>query len=129
MGKAMGKKKNIAPRGSSKKIKSDVIDIEEHDYSENLVHLVGRCSTLAVEKELPSGDKVAEFRVVVKRDDREGYDAFDITLWKSDLRRRALTLKADEWITVSGVLRRRFWRAGAVVQSRWQVEGRELRRI
>lgn len=125
----MGKKKNAAQGGSKKKARSGRIEVESDDFSENLVHLVGRCSTPAVEKALPSGDKVAEFRIVVKRDDREGFDTFDITFWKSDLRRRALTLKADEWIRVSGVLRRRFWRAGSVAQSRWQVEGRELNRI
>lgn len=102
--------------------------IEEQEY-ENSVHLIGRCSTPAIEKELPSGDKVVEIRLIVARDDREGFDTFDIALWSSALRKRALSLKDDEWIEVSGALRRRFWRAGGASASRWQVEGRELKRV
>lgn len=99
------------------------------DVSENLVFLVGRVSGEVVEKELPSGDRVAEFRVVVARDDREGFDTFDIAVWKSVLRKRALSLDTDEWLEIKGVLRRRFWRNGQAVASRWQVEGREIKRI
>ena len=44
----------------------------------NEVVLVGRASTPAIEKELPSGDKVVEVRIVVARDDREGFDTFDL---------------------------------------------------
>jgi single-strand DNA-binding protein len=96
---------------------------------QNEVLLIGRCSAPGIEKELPSGDKVVEIRVIVGRDDREGYDTFDVALWSSVLRRRGLSLKEDEWIEVKGPLRRRFWRVGAIPASRWQVEGRELRRI
>ena len=35
----------------------------------NEVTLLGRASTPAVEKELPSGDKVVEVRIVIGRDD------------------------------------------------------------
>lgn len=99
------------------------------DVSENSVFLVGRVSGEVVEKELPSGDRVAEFRVVVARDDREGFDTFDIAVWKSVLRKRALSLDTDEWLEIKGILRRRFWRNGQAVASRWQVEGREIKRI
>lgn len=95
----------------------------------NEVTLIGRASTPALEKELPSGDKVVEVRIVVARDDREGYDTFDLAFWSASLRKRALTLTDDEWIEVSGALRRRFWRTGNNIASRWQVEGRELRRV
>ncbi len=101
----------------------------EENYYTNEVTLVGRASTPAIEKELPSGDKVVEVRIVVARDDREGFDTFDLAFWGAALRKRALTLADDEWIEVSGTLRRRFWRVGPSVASRWQVEGRELRRV
>ena len=110
--------------------KSNVMDeaIVRDDY-ENDVRLVGRSSGPALEKELPSGDKVVEIRIVVARDDREGYDTLDVALWSAALRKRALSLKDNEWIEVVGALRRRFWKTGNVVASRWQVEGRELTRV
>ena len=104
------------------KVKSD-----DYEYA-NEVILLGRASTPAVEKELPSGDKVVEVRIVIGRDNRDGYDTFDLAFWSAALRKRALTLADDEWIEVTGTLRRRFWRSGNTIASRWQVEGRELRR-
>jgi single-strand DNA-binding protein len=110
--------------------KSNAMDeaIVRDDY-ENDVRLVGRSSGPALEKELPSGDKVVEIRIVVARDDRDGYDTLDVALWSAALRKRALSLKDNEWIEVVGALRRRFWKTGNVVASRWQVEGRELTRV
>jgi len=105
------------------KVKSD-----GYEYA-NEVILLGRASTPAVEKELPSGDKVVEVRIVIGRDNRDGYDTFDLAFWSAALRKRALTLADDEWIEVTGTLRRRFWRSGNTIASRWQVEGRELRRV
>ena len=105
------------------KVKSD-----DYEYA-NEVILLGRASTPAVEKELPSGDKVVEVRIVIGRDNRDGYDTFDLACLSAALRKRALTLADDEWIEVTGTLRRRFWRSGNTIASRWQVEGRELRRL
>ena len=101
---------------------------DDYEYA-NEVILLGRASTPAVEKELPSGDKVVEVRIVIGRDNRDGYDTFDLAFWSAALRKRALTLADDEWIEVTGTLRRRFWRSGNTIASRWQVEGRELRRL
>lgn len=95
----------------------------------NKVDLVGRISGEPAEKKLPSGDLVVEFRVVIDRDDRNGVDTFDVAAWKSQLRKRALSLKAEDWVGIRGVLRRRFWRGASGVSSRWQVEARELERI
>jgi len=110
--------------------KSHAMDeaIVRDDY-ENEVRLVGRSSGPALEKELPSGDKVVEIRIVIARDDRDGYDTLDVALWSASLRKRALSLKDNEWIEVVGALRRRFWKTGNAVASRWQVEGRELTRV
>ncbi|MBU3691892.1 MAG: single-stranded DNA-binding protein [Candidatus Nanopelagicaceae bacterium] len=108
--------------GKSKELK------KEPEY-QNQVVIVGRCSGPGEEKELPSGDKVVEFRIIVGRDDRDGYDTFDVALWSSVLRKRGIALKSDEWVEIIGTLRRRFWKVGAVSASRWQVEARQLRRI
>ncbi len=93
---------------------------------ENTVYLTGRVSGQPVEKSLPSGDVVVEFRVVVERDDREGVDTLDIASWKSNLRKRAIKFKDQDWVSIEGVIRRRFWKAGNSIASRWQVEARQL---
>ena len=95
----------------------------------NRVELAGRVSGEPSEKALPSGDVVAEFRLVIDRDDREGVDTLDVAVWKAQLRKRALSLEAEEWIGIKGVLRRRFWKGSTGIASRWQVEAREIERI
>jgi len=59
------------------KVSDKKID-EELDYSLNDLMLRGRVSAQAVEKELPSGDKVVEFRLIVSRLERGGVDTLDI---------------------------------------------------
>jgi single-strand DNA-binding protein len=103
-------------------------DIEE-DYSLNDLLLRGRVSQEAIEKELPSGDKVVEFRLIVSREKQSGVDTLDIGAWSAKARRVALTLIADEWIEVSGSIHRRFWSAPTGLASRWQVEAVEISRI
>ena len=93
---------------------------------ENTVYLTGRVSGEPVEKSLPSGDLVVEFRVVVERDDREGVDTLDIASWKTNLRKRAIKFQDQDWVSIEGVIRRRFWKSGNSIASRWQVEARQL---
>jgi single-strand DNA-binding protein len=104
---------------------------EEHeiDYSLNDVLLRGRVSAQASTKELPSGDKVVEFRLIITRESREGVDTLDIAAWSAKSRKIALTLDSDEWIEVSGSIHRRFWQSPGGVASRWQVEATEILRL
>ena len=102
---------------------------EDIDVSLNDVMLRGRVSSPAVEKELPSGDKVVEFRVIISRAGLEGVDTLDVGAWSYKSRRIALTLKAHEWIEISGSVHRRFWQSPGGVASRWQVEAAEIVRI
>ena len=99
----------------------------------NEVRLVGRVTSLAVEKELPSGDKVVEFRVVIgrgkMRNGKKEVDSLDIAAWSAKARRAALAVKIDSWIEVKGSVRRRFWRAPTGLASRWQVEASEVVRL
>ena len=104
-------------------------DDTEIDYSLNDLLLRGRVSAPAVEKELPSGDKVVEFRLIVTRVERGGVDTLDIAAWSSKMRRSALTLKEGEWVEITGAIHRRFWSAPAGVASRWQVEAAEISRL
>ena len=101
----------------------------EEDYSLNDLLLRGRVSQEAIEKELPSGDKVVEFRLIVSREKQSGVDTLDIGAWSAKARRVALTLTPDEWVEVSGSIHRRFWSAPTGLASRWQVEAVEITRI
>ena len=114
----------MAKKNAVKKVQ----EVEE-DYSLNDVVLRGRVSQEAVEKELPSGDKVVEFRLIITRDKASGVDTLDIASWSAKSRRTALTLSPDEWIEVSGSIHRRFWSAPSGLASRWQVEAVEISRI
>ena len=102
---------------------------EEVDYSLNDCLLRGRVSAEAVEKELPSGDRVVEFRLIITRTERDGVDTLDIAAWSPKSRRTALSLKSGEWIEVSGSVRRRFWQGPAGLASRCQIEGESITRI
>ena len=99
----------------------------------NEVYLLGRVSSTPVEKIMPSGDKVVEFRLVIAREkSRSGkreVDTLDIATWSAKARKSALSLKLDMWIEVDGAVRRRFWQAPGGLASRWQVEASELRRL
>jgi len=99
----------------------------------NEVFLQGRVSSEPVEKQLPSGDAVVEFRIVIdrprSRSKKREVDTLDIAVWLAKQRRRALMLAPDDWVAIDGSLRRRFWRAPTGVASRWQVEASQLRRL
>ena len=107
---------------------SDANEVDE-DFSLNDLLLRGRVSAEAIEKELPSGDKVVEFRLIVTRQKRDGVDTLDIAAWSSKSRRRAMSLKPDEWVEIAGAVHRRFWQSPGGLASRWQVEALEITRI
>jgi single-strand DNA-binding protein len=113
---------------STKKKAQEFAEVEE-DYSLNDVVLRGRVSQEAIEKELPSGDKVVEFRLIVTREKQSGVDTLDIASWSAKSRRTALSLTPDEWVEVSGSIHRRFWSSPSGLASRWQVEALEISRI
>lgn len=104
-------------------------DLEDFDYSLNDCLLRGRVSAPAVERELPSGDRVVEFRLIISRAERDGVDTLDIAAWSSKSRRSGLSLKAGEWIEVAGSVRRRFWQGPAGLASRWQIEAESITKL
>ena len=129
---AVKKEKKINKVTVSKTKATNKIAIEEFTPI-NEVRLVGRVTSLAVEKELPSGDKVVEFRVVIgrekSRNGKKEVDSLDIAAWSAKARRAALAVKIDTWVEVKGSVRRRFWRAPTGLASRWQVEASEVVRL
>ena len=128
---AITKPKKLSP---SKKavVKKKTIVVQTRQ-PRNEVFLVGRVTSLAVEKLLPSGDRVVEFRVVIGREKSRGskkeVDSLDIAAWSSRTRKAALSLKIDTWVEIKGSVRRRFWRAPTGLASRWQVEASEVVRL
>ena len=126
----------------------------------NRAELVGRVSSLPVERELPSGDRIVEFRIVIDRfpDNssfsrankkiqaistrsksepvrkkpspqpvkRREIDTLDIAVWGSQLRKKTLKFKVDDWVHIEGAVRRRFWQAPHGLASRWQVEALDI---
>jgi single-strand DNA-binding protein len=122
-------KKNKEKKVSAPRAIQDQLEFEPC----NEVYLVGRVSSVPVEKIMPSGDKVVEFRLVIAREkSRTGkreVDTLDIAAWSSKVRKSALSLKLDTWIELDGAVRRRFWQAPGGLASRWQVEASEVRRL
>ena len=106
----------------------------------NEVVLAGRVSGEPAERELPSGDRLVQFRVVVPRgrrsrkrrpDDgpRASVDTIDIACWTARTRAAALRLQDGQGVRVEGVLRLRFFAVGGGRASRYEVEAGSIRRV
>jgi single-strand DNA-binding protein len=107
----------------------------------NEVRLVGRLAASAEERELPSGDLVATFRVIVMRptgagagaarpDGRKGgVDTIDCVAWRAGLRRTVNSWHEGDTVAVTGALRRRFWRGEAGASSRHEIEVAKATRV
>ncbi|WP_392542125.1 single-stranded DNA-binding protein [Oryzobacter telluris] len=109
----------------------------------NSIRLVGRVAAVGEPRELPSGDVVVTMRVVVPREGPgrrprgsveavrpgTGVDTIDVACWSAASRRAAGGLSTEDHVEVEGSLRRRFFRTGAGVASRYEVEARRLRRV
>jgi len=105
----------------------------------NEVRLVGRVSGEPQERELPSGDRVVTWRLVVdrpasRRAPRPGgrvptIDTLDCAAWAAGPRRTARALQAGDVVELSGALRKRFWRAAGGPSSRTEVEVETVRRL
>ena len=104
----------------------------------NEVHLLGRVSADPMSVTLPSGDAVVTVRLVIDRPRppagrgrRRQVDTVACAAWGPGLRRTVLRWSHGDIVEVDGALRRRFWRAEGVPQSRYEVElsgGRRLAR-
>ncbi len=91
---------------------------------DNRVFLRGRLAAEAVARKLPSGDELCVFRLVVARPPgaRVRVDTVDCSTTLSRVRRTIARAEPGTVVQVSGCLRRRFWRGGAGLASRYEVE-------
>jgi single-strand DNA-binding protein len=131
--------------------RSDVVETDADDATTvpavNEVRLVGRLSRSPESRQLPSGDEVIQLRLVVRRAPerarsksaaatsetgraaRAGVDVIDVSCWSATTRRSALRLAEGDTLEVAGELRRRFYRVGPAVQSRYDVVAGSVRRV
>lgn len=83
------------------------------------VTLVGRLGAQVRTKELPSGDTITSFTVIVDRSARErggsstSVDAIACVTSRARVRSTVQRLEPGTLVSVNGTLRRRFWRGGA----------------
>ena len=102
----------------------------------NEVRLVGRMAVEPSRRELPSGDVLVSFRVVVSRAPRRGakaggptVDTLDCAAWRADVQRSVARVADGDLVELHGSLRRRFWRVGTGAASRSEVEVVRLKRL
>jgi len=100
----------------------------------NEVRLRGRLSAGTQERELPSGDSMLLFRLVVEREasSRSGgarHDTIDCVAFSAAVRRKVLRWGSGDVVEVAGSLRRRFFVAGGARASRYDVEARSVDRV
>ncbi|MCA0329635.1 MAG: single-stranded DNA-binding protein [Actinobacteria bacterium] len=94
----------------------------------NEVRLRGRLSGEPEQRELPSGDVVVGFRLVVDRPaagrapGRATVDTIDCAAFRAGPRRRVLACSPGDVIEVHGALHRRFYASPAGRASRYEVE-------
>jgi single-strand DNA-binding protein len=103
----------------------------------NQIQLLGRVSSVGEERELPSGDRVHTWRLVVPRapgvstsgpKGANRSDVIDVSCWSARTRRVAGRLAEGDLVAVEGALRRRFFRTAAGVASRYEVEAQAMRK-
>ena len=102
------------------------------------VVLVGRMGARLEERELPSGDVVTTFTIVVDRPAGRSsmtsgagprVDAIACQAFRAATARRAASLEPGTWVRAEGVLRRRFWRSPVGLGSAMEVEVSRIQRV
>ena len=101
----------------------------------NVVILCGKVIRVAETRTLPSGDKVAEFRVSVPRAPRRGrtsagvVDWFNCAAWTATTRRAVERWQLGDIVELTGSLRTRHYVVGGAGRTALTVEVRSARRV
>jgi single-strand DNA-binding protein len=97
---------------------------DESPSSDNEVFLRGRLADGAEVRTLPSGDELCVFRMTVPRPpgERARVDSIDCSTSGARVRRTVLAAEPGQVVEIRGSLRRRFWRGGAGLASRYEVQ-------
>jgi single-strand DNA-binding protein len=97
----------------------------------NHVHLIGRLGTQVRERQLPSGDVLLAFDVVVNRKKplrATKVDAVPCQVSSAALRSKVQRMEAGTVISVTGSIQRRFWRTHQGIGSAVEVHVTQLRK-
>jgi single-strand DNA-binding protein len=100
------------------------------------VVVVGRLGSRVEVRELPSGDSITVFTIVVDRSRATGrpastvkVDAIACQAFRAGVVNRLERLEPGQWVRAEGTLRRRFWRSGAGLGSAMEVEVSRLQAV
>jgi single-strand DNA-binding protein len=109
------------------------LEAESEVLWQNETRLVGRVAAPPEPKELPSGDRIVTFRLIVPRvpepETGPRVDTLDCVARTGRLRQRCASLPADAVVEVGGAIRRRFWRGPVGPESRWEIEISSLSKL
>ncbi len=105
----------------------------------NTVELVGELATAGEVRQLPSGDEVVSWRLVVRTESLSfnrgskaasplRTDSIDCVAALGPICKRALSYQPGDIIEVAGALRHRYWRGVGGLNSRYEVEVTSVRR-
>ena len=97
----------------------------------NEVYLVGEVSTAPEERTLSDGRGVMTFRLEVRADSETGpiRDSFDITIADGRTRKAARAWEVGNLIEIEGVVRRKFYKAGAASKPFTVIEAASAKRL
>lgn len=99
----------------------------------NHVVLVGRLGATVTQRDLPSGDVLTAFSVVVDRPARRGdpsrVDTIACQTTRTSVADRVVRWGPGSWIRVEGTLQRRFWRGVHGLASATEVSVATLARV
>ena len=104
------------------------------DGAVNEVRLVGRVSNDPERRELPSGDALLSFRLVIRRPEAacrgtQRVDVLDCVVTAGRAKRAVAAWSAGDVVEVEGAVRRRFFRTCSGAASRVEIEVRTARVI
>lgn len=99
----------------------------------NSVELVGRLGKVTTARDLPSGDRITAFSVIVDRLESEilgrtKVDAIPCQTFRVSVANKVSSWESGTEVVALGVLRRRFWRTPTGLGSAVEVEVRSLKR-
>jgi single-strand DNA-binding protein len=99
----------------------------------NNVSITGRLGSNVTVRNLPSGDEVTSFTVIVERPEKERVgstkvDSIPCQTFRVSVASKVLGLDSGTLVTAQGVLRRRFWKVASGLGSAMEVEVRSLKR-
>ena len=97
----------------------------------NEVHLAGEIATAPEERTLSDGRGAVTFRIEVRAETADGAtrDSLDITLTGSRARKAALAWEVGDVVEVEGVVRRKFYKVGAMSKPFTVIEAERAKRL